>query len=336
MDSLNVVFTAKDTVEVRLEAVPELKAGQILVQSQRSLISSGTECICLQRNFAEGTHWHDWVKYPFRPGYCNAGRVLEIGAGAGAFKPGDRVAVRANHKQHYVCEAAAAVKIPDGVSDEDAAWFGMASIAQTGVRRAEHELGDAVAIVGLGLLGQLVTQFTRLFGAREVIAIDTSAARLKMAAAHGATQALQVSAADALEPVRQLTDGRLADVVYDITGFYAVFPSALRLARNFGKLLLLGDSGNPSEQRLTPDVIRRGLRIIGAHDNHSPAAASDYVHWTKANMAALFFTYLQRGQMRVSGLVTHRYSPQQAPEAYKMLTTDRSGAMGVIFDWTKV
>lgn len=52
-------------------------------------------------------------------------------------------------------------------------------------------------------------------------------------------------------------------------------------------------------------------------------------------MVELFFTYLQRGDMRVSDLITHRYSPQMAPESYRMLQTDRSEAMGVLFDWTR-
>lgn len=336
MKSLNVVFTAKDKVEVLQEPVPELKSGQVLVQTQRSLISTGTECICLQSNFAPGTHWHSWVKYPFNPGYSNAGRVVQVAEDVTHLQPGDRVATRAYHHQYVVADAARAVKVPDEVSDEDATWFGLANIVQIGVRRAEHELGDAVVIIGLGLLGQLAVQYTRLSGAREVIAIDTAPARLEMARAHGATQTLEMSVADAGEAITQLTDDRLADVVYDITGHAAVFSSALQLARRFGKLLLLGDAGNPGEQRLTSDVITRGVRIIGAHDVHPPAVATDHTWWTHGNMTKLFFNYLQRDQMRVQDLVTHHYAPEEAPQAYKMLTTDRSAAMGVIFDWSQV
>ncbi len=336
MESLNVVFTDKDTVEVRREAVPELGRGQLLVQTQRSLISTGTECICLQRKFEPGTHWHHWVRYPFYPGYSNAGRVLEVGEGVENVKPGDRVATRAPHCQYYVVDAARALKIPDAVTDEEATWFGISGIVQTGVRRAEHELGDAVVVIGLGILGQLVAQYTRLFGAREVIAVDIAPQRLEIAKAHGTTQVLEMNVADAYDAVSALTDWRLADVVYDVTGHPGVFSSALKLVRKFGKLLLLGDTGVPSEQRLTFDVVTRGLRIIGSHDTHAPATATDHVHWTHANMARLFFTYLRRGQMRVSDLITHRYAPQDAPQAYEMLTTDRSAAMGVIFDWTRV
>ena len=79
MDSLDILFLAKDTVDVQQQPVPAVQPGEIVVQLQRSLISTGTECICLQRNFAPGSHWDTWVKYPFRPGYSAVGVVIEAG-----------------------------------------------------------------------------------------------------------------------------------------------------------------------------------------------------------------------------------------------------------------
>ena len=329
MDSLDIYFTAKDTVAVQRQPVPDLKSGEILVRLRRSLISTGTECICLQRNFAPGTHWDKWVQYPYRPGYSAVGIVTEAAVGVG-----DRVAMPVKHGQYAVLDADRAVKIPDAVSDEDAAWFYLACIAQNAVRRAEHRLGDDVVVIGAGILGQLVVQYTRLLGAGRVIVIDTAPARLALAAAHGATHTLSISSADAEAAIASLTNGRLADVVYDITGNAAVLPTALPLARRFGKVILLGDTGAPSEQRLTGDVIRRGVTLIGAHSTNPPPTASDYEHWTHEHMTQLFFTYLERGEMRVEDLITHRYDPREAAAAYAMLSQDRSQAMGVLFDWT--
>ena len=344
MQSLSIVFTGQNQVEVRREEVALLHSGQVLVESKCTLVSTGTESIVLSRNFAPDTHWDNWVKYPFYAGYNNAGRVLEVAPDVTNWKVGDRIATRAGHRQFNVLnlgdanshDSLRAAPIPDGISDEDASWFGMASIAQTGVRGAEHKLGDAVVIVGLGLLGQLVTQFVRNMGAREIIAIDTSETRLEMASSHGATQVLQCGVADARDRVLELTGGDGADVVYDITGHASVFAPALGLARRFGTLLLLGDAGNPSEQRLTSDVITRGVRIVGVHDEHAPTRAGEHNRWTKRNMTGLFFAFLQRGQMRVDDLITHRFSPLEAPQAYAMLQTNRATAMGVVFDWTRL
>lgn len=336
MRSLNVTFTGKCSVELREEEVPELKPGQILVETKRSLISTGTECICYSRNFEPGTHWDQWVHYPFHPGYSSVGCVLEVASDVKNVRPGDRVTMRVPHGQYCVKDARDVERVPEGVSDCAAVWFALACIVQNGVRRARHELGDVVVVIGLGLLGQLAVQYTRLFGAREVVAIDMAPRRLEMAKAHGATQVLGMNADQAKESVKDLTGGRLADVVYDITGHPAVFPSALGLARRFGKLLLLGDTGTPSAQCLTPDVVTRGVSIVGAHDNDPPSEATDHVHWTRANMASLFFSYLLRGQMRVEDLITHHFSPMEAADAYSLLMTDRATAMGVVFDWSKM
>jgi 2-desacetyl-2-hydroxyethyl bacteriochlorophyllide A dehydrogenase len=334
MQSLNIVFTDKNRVEVCEEPVPPLGHDQILVKTQKSLISTGTECICLKGEFDPGTIWESWVKYPFAPGYSTTGCVLEVADGVTTHRVGDRVALRSPHRQYHVCQAERALPIPDGVSDEDATWFALSCVVQNGVRRAEHELGDISVVVGLGLLGQLAVQYLRCGGAREVIAIDTSQKRLEMAVAHGATHTLAISVSDAHDEIENITRGRMADVVYDITGHPAVFAPAMGLARTFGKFVLLGDAGNPSQQHLTHDVLSRSLRIIGAHANNAPREANDHTWWTNRHMTELFFTYLQRGEMKVSDLVTHRYTPQNAPDAYQMLMTDRAAAMGVLINWS--
>lgn len=338
MESLNIVFTGANQLEVRREEVAPLQNGEILVEGSRSLISTGTECICLARNFAPDTHWDRWVKYPFYPGYSHTGRVIEVAPDVPGIKIGDRIAARVGHRQRFNVRADLVLPLREGVSDEAAAWFALASIVQNGVRCAQLELGDTVVIIGLGLLGQLATQYARLSGAREVIAIDTpdSMARLEMAKSHGATQILAMSADQAKEAVREITKGRLADVVFDVTGHPAVFPAALGVARRFGKLLLLGDVGRPTLQCLTSDVITRGVRIIGAHDNDAPPDASDYHFWTRNNMSALFFDYVARGQMRVDDLISHRFSPAEAEKAYQLLLQDRAAAMGVVFDWSQI
>ena len=336
MTSLNIVFTGENQLETRREPVPPLHSGQILVQGARSLISTGTECICLTRNFAPGTHWDNWIKYPFYPGYSHSGRVIQVADDVENVNVGDRVAARVGHRQFFVTAANQVLPLPHGVADEAAPWFALASIVQNGVRRAQLELGDVVVIIGLGLLGQLATQYARLSGARAVIAIDVAPKRLEMARAHGATQTLQMGVAEAKTRVAELTQGRLADVVFDVTGHPAVFPHALGLARRFGKLLLLGDAGTPSQQCLTPDVVTRGVRIIGAHDGDAPPVATDYHFWTRDNMSALFFDYVARGQMRVEDLVTDRFSPTEARAAYDLLLHDRENAMGVIFDWSQI
>jgi 2-desacetyl-2-hydroxyethyl bacteriochlorophyllide A dehydrogenase len=328
-----IAFTGANQVELHDLPVPAPAADEVLIESRRTLISTGTELTCLGRRFEPGSHWDQWVKYPFYTGYSNAGVVVKTGSTVTRFKPGDRVASRAGHRRFVVAREAELVATPEGVSDDEAVWFGIACIVQNGIRRAEHTLGDNVVVIGLGLLGQLAVQFARLSGAREIIAIDTAPRRLEFARAHGATVLLQKSAADVRADILAATGGRLADVVYDITGHPAVLAPALTLARDLGKVVLLGDAGSPAQQHITGDLISRGLRLIGAHDNNPPKTANDHAWWTRNHMADLFMTYLARRQMRMDDMITHRFKPSDAPAAYARLTEDRATAMAVVFEW---
>jgi 2-desacetyl-2-hydroxyethyl bacteriochlorophyllide A dehydrogenase len=334
MKRKSVLFTGKDQVQVVDEEVlPPPGAGEIVVRTTRTLISTGTEGIVLGRKFSPGMHYDTWVKYPFRPGYSHVGVISAVGDGVSEFCPGDRVATRGGHSSQVLVKAIHAVKIPDAVSDDDATWTALGKIAQIGVRAAEHRMGDAVAIIGLGLVGQLALQYVRLMGAAEVIAIDPAEMRLTMAKSHGATQVLALRADQAVAEVKRLTNDRGVRVVYDVTGHHAVFPEALRMAADHGRVVLLGDSGTPELQHLTSDVIRRGLTIVGAHDRHAPADPTPGIEWDAHRVMDLFLTYVARGQIRVSDLVTHRFKPDQARAAYTMLEKERDRAMGVIFDW---
>ena len=196
MESTNIVLTGKQQVDLLRETCPLVPAGGLLVRTRASLISTGTECICYRSEMDEGSHWSGWVQYPFYLGYSNVGEVVELGDGAEGYEIGDRVFSTSSHRQ-YAVVAGGAVKIPDGVSDGSAAWSKLATIAQTGVRRAELVMGARVAIIGAGPLGQLLCQYARVMGAAEVLQIDTVESRLAVARAHGATRTFAGSAADA-------------------------------------------------------------------------------------------------------------------------------------------
>lgn len=331
MNSINVVMTGKQRVEVRAEPVPELPADGVAVRTRVSLISSGTETICYRGESDPGTHWHHWVRYPFYPGYANVGVIEQVGAAVTGFAPGERVFTTSNHRQIAVAQGVP-VKIPDAVSDESAAWSKLAAIAQTGVRRAQLAMGATVVIIGLGPLGQLLTQYARVMGAENILVIDPLPGRLEAARAHGATHKFAGSAGDALPFVEAHTRGARADVVFDATGHHAVLPLALPLAKRFGLLMLIGDAPNPSRQVLTSDLITRQISIRGTHNENLPGAQAE---WSPERQIELFYRYLLRGQMRVDDLITARHAPAEAPAVYARLLHDRGASLGVLFDWTR-
>jgi 2-desacetyl-2-hydroxyethyl bacteriochlorophyllide A dehydrogenase len=336
MKSLYIVFPEPNKIEVHEETLTPPEPGEILCAAEKSLISIGTESYCLRGIFDPGTNWAAWVKYPFRPGYSMAARVVAVGQGVTGFKEGDRIASWIEHQQLFKLQPQQAHLIPDGVSDEDATWVILACTTQLGVRRAQLQLGETVGVVGLGMLGQLVTQYLAVSGARRIIAIDPVQSRLDRAKAHGATHTLATDVASARLEIERITNGRMLDVVFDITGHPPVLAPAIQLLRRLGRVVLLGDTPTPTQQFLGPGVVSNSISILGIHATARPDETSDFNQWSAQEMAALFFDYLLQGRMRVSDLITHRYSPLDAPKVYEQLQQDRAAAIGVIFDWSLV
>jgi len=262
-----------------------------------------------------------------------AGTVAAVGDGAQRFAVGDRVAARGPHQGLAVVPLESTIAIPEGVLDDEACWYGMATIAQNAVRRPSPSLGDSVAVVGLGLIGQLLVQYMRLLGARQIFAIDTAQPRLEMAVKHGATNPIAGDVGDARVDVMRATADTGCDLVFDATGAPPVFPHALRLVRQLGKLVLVGDSGYPTQQHLTGDLVTRGITVYGAHDGNAGFVASRHMPWSNPVMGELFLEYVRRGDMRVTDLISHRFRPEQAPKAYETLRTNRESAAGVLFEW---
>ena len=336
MHNLGVVFAAQGKVTVEDFPIPKPGPDEVLIHSLKSICSVGTESICLHGKFEPGNHWDAWVGYPMRPGYSLVGRVEAAGEQVTGVRSGDLVAARANHIEWPVRPAREVYRVPAGVSPEAAAWHGIGKIVQVGVRRAQHTLGDSVVIIGLGTLGQLLVQYLKLQGVRQLIAVDTSAFRLELARRFGATHCLEAPVQEVREQVWEITGGRGADVVYDVTGAWAVLEAALRLPRKLGKVILLGDTGFPSKQRLTGDLITRGLSILGAHDTLPPFEPTDRDHWSHANIEALFLEYLARGELDPEPLITHVFSPLEAPQAYQLMEEKRDTMLGVMFDWERL
>ncbi|NOU71127.1 zinc-binding dehydrogenase [Paenibacillus sp. LMG 31458] len=331
METLRIVFTEKQKVEVRKETFdPALGQTEILCAALCSLISTGTELQCLRGVFDPDTNWSDWVKYPFYPGYCMVAEVLEIGPKVKGIQKGDRVFVENSHSQYFKTDAKHAYLLPQNISAEQGVWINLSKTTQLGVRRAELQLGETVGVIGLGLLGQLVTQYLYLSGVKEIFAIDPAESRLQLVGQRPGIHLLPMDAGKALEEINHKTDGRMLDVIFDITGHPAVLAQATRLVKPLGRVILLGDTATPSEQEMGRNVVSNSVSILGIH------AQMNYNGWNHPEIAALFLSYIAQGRMDVLPLITHHYSPSEAPQVYDSLVQNRSSAMGVLFDWTKL
>jgi len=326
MKQRQILFTGLRQLEVVENELPALAAGQVLIRTEVSLMSTGTENICFNRLFAPGTHWDNWVKYPFEPGYSTIGVVEEVGPNVTLVKVGDRVAHRRGHASYHIVGEDNCSIVPDSVPAEYAAWSALARITYNGARSVGFKLGDKVAVIGAGPIGQMTLRWAMACGAEQTLMIDALESRLCIATKGGATFTLAAPVAEVKSQVEELFGG-LPDVIVDATGHAAVFQAALGLVRTQGRLLLIGDTGTPTEQRLTGDVLTRAISIHGAHD------ATTFPDRSRDSIAQLFFRLVSSGRFPLTGMNTHWFTPDQAEDAYRLANTARGETMGILFRW---
>jgi len=231
-----ILFPRASEVDIEDFKIPRLESRQVLVETVNSLISPGTETAWL--NALPNTP----MTFPQYPGYSNAGVISAVGEEVIGIQAGDRVFSTQPHATHVLCAGSAVSMIPSNLSFEEATFTYLVEIALQGVRKARVELGEAVVVIGLGLIGQLALQLAKLCGALPTIGIDLLGNRVALAKELGTDFAINAQNVDVMEGVRAITDGKGANVVIDATGSPQTPPMAVRLARKYGRIILLGST----------------------------------------------------------------------------------------------
>ena len=331
-----IVFKEPKKVEIEDAELPEPSPDQILIRTRATLISTGTELTMLSGKYPKGSVWDNITRYPVVPGYSNCGVVEKVGENVKKFKVGDRVSSAAPHAEYAVVRENQAVKVPDGITDEEATFGTLSATVMNSVRLANIKLGESVIIVGVGILGQLACQFSRLCGGFPVIAVDLSQRRLEIAKKLGASAAIQSGKGDVKERIMKLTKGRGADVVFEVTGNPKVIPWELSLVKRQGRFILLSSPRGLTELDLHDLVNWPSRMIIGTHTSSHPSHETPYNPWTWERNIQLFFELLSAGLVNVKDLITDLYKWTEAREAYERLLDplgERLQSLGVILDF---
>jgi 2-desacetyl-2-hydroxyethyl bacteriochlorophyllide A dehydrogenase len=331
---LRVVFSAPGEVRIETPAAPEPGPGEVLLETRRSLISTGTELAHLL-----GPPWRNpggrtLPVYPHATGYSNAARVLAVGEAVTSWKPGDRVASGARHAAFPTLrERDWAVRVPDAVSDEEATFCTLATTVLNGCRIGEPQLGEDAVVVGMGLLGQILVQYLRLAGCERVIAVDVADARLEIAGSVGAaTHHLNPSRDDVVNAVQDLTGGRGADLVYEVTGRTETFDLTFDLVRFFGRVVALGSPRQPARVDMQ-QVHMKAIRLLGAIVASHPAEDERRHRWSRRANGELVMRWLADKRLDVRPLITDRIPAAEAARAYHLLAEERERHLGIILEW---
>jgi predicted dehydrogenase/threonine dehydrogenase-like Zn-dependent dehydrogenase len=352
---------------------PAVREEGILVRTHVSLISAGTERMMLKLAgkglLGKARERPDLVKKVFDKfrrdgffatfqavrqqldrevpvGYSVTGEVVAVGEKVQTFSVGQKVACAgagyANHAEvNYVPHLLAAA-VPASVSDEAAAYATVGAIALQGVRNADVRVGETVAVIGLGLLGQLAVQILRASGCR-VIGLDLSEQRVQLAARHGAELALVARDGDIEKRASAFSRGHGADAVLitAATSSNAPVQLAARLARDRARIVMVGVTGmqiprKPYYEKELTFIVSRSYgpgRYDRQYEEHGSDYPIGYVRWTENRNLEAFLDLVAARGVRPEVCTTHRFPIAEAEAAFELILTNREPYLGVVLTY---
>lgn len=329
MKAQRVVWPDRAKVDIETFMLPPVGDDEVLVATQCTLISPGTErAFLLGLPNAQG-------RYPARPGYSNIGRIIEVGKAVTDCEIGDRVASTQGHTSHFVTSPSRLLKIAfDAVPAEEAVFFNLGAIALQGVRKARIELGEATLVLGQGLIGLSAMQLSKLSGALPLIAADLTDSRLEISKRIGADHTFNPEDTDFSEQLGDATQSDGPAVVIEATGHPDAISTALAVAGQGARVVLLASTrGETPSVNFYRDVHKKGLILHGAHNSIRPRQESSPNFWTLEADSRLLLSLIAQKRFNVIPLISHRVPGEDAAKAYQLLMAWNPGLLGVVLQW---
>ena len=320
--------------------VPQVKKGYVLIQTTRTLVSLGTERMLVEFGKAnlidKARQQPDRVKQvldkiktdglqptleavfnklgqPLPLGYCNVGRVVAVGNGVTEFKVGDRVASNGNHAEYVCVPKNLVAKVPDEISDEEAAFTVIGSIGLQGIRLLNPQLGETIVVIGLGLIGLIVIQLLKANGCR-VIGVDFDQRKVDIALSKGITAINPAQGVDPVKFVEEYTGAVGADGVIITASSKSndVIHEACEMSRKRGRIILVGVIGLDLRR---DDFYKKELTFqvscsygAGRYDEEYENKGHDYplayVRWTEKRNFETILHAVASGGLDVKSLIT--------------------------------
>lgn len=319
---------------------PQVKRGAVLIQTRKSLVSLGTERMLVEFGkanlIAKARQQPERVKMvldkikadglmptleavfnklgqPLPLGYCNVGEVIAIGEGITDIRIGERVASNGPHAEIVCVPRNLVAKIPDHVSDNEAAFTVIGSIGLQGVRLLNPTLGETVVVIGMGLIGLLTAELLRLNGCR-VIGVDLDEQKLQIAADKGIIPCNPTKGDDPVKLVESLTNNIGADGVIITASAKTdeIISQAARMSRKRGRIILVGVIGlNLSRAEFYEKELSFQVSCSygpGRYDDDYEQKGTDYplpfVRWTENRNFQTLLQLLESGLLDVKPLIT--------------------------------
>ena len=343
----SIIINGPFEVDIIEEDVPTAGPGEIVVEAEVSGISSGTEMFLYRGTYPNFKlkKWAQWQEYPVRPGYELVGRVVEVGppargaeaggaiaslqpsagtivADSDEFQVGDRVVCLGTHQQLAAVPATLTAKIPDSVADEAATLAVLGTTTMHSTRRLGLEYGDTVAVIGMGVVGNLALQHAKLGGAAKTIALDLDRGRLDLAEKVGADHTVHVGVEDPVERVYEYTNGMGADAVVEASGAAGTLQTALEIMRDRGAVELLGWRTEESSFEFGDLYFKEGTIIATRAIGPDPGIPYSYVRWGYDQSLRLVVDMMADGRLKADFHEPARFSYKDIKQVYDQIHTE--------------
>ena len=313
---------AYEAGKLRLEEAELSPAGEneVTIETHYSSISPGTELAWVYH--LENTPG----KFPFYPGYSNCGKIIAVGDKVTGFKIGDSVAAPVSHWSHINANANDCVLLPNDMDLKEASPYKVAAVAMHGINRAKVEIGDSVAVVGLGPIGNVAAQIALNVGTKEVFGFDLVESRRIVAEKCG----IKNTAADG---TLEAYDSRF-NVVIEVTGNPQAIKTAMKLVAKAGKVILLGSSRGVTENvDFYKDVHCKGCAIIGAHTWAPCPYYNTNVQERQKIECEMTIQMLKEKKITFNPLISEVFEPKNAQSMYDRLMARNEPLLLAAYKW---
>jgi 2-desacetyl-2-hydroxyethyl bacteriochlorophyllide A dehydrogenase len=340
MKANEVVITGKGEVALQALELEErpLAPHELLIQTECSFISAGTELAIYTAADARVHVPGSWCCYPWKAGYANVGLVLDAGERY-AHLAGQRVYTNGPHTSVYRYATDLTHKlvapVPAGMPAEEAVATRMAMVAMAGIDASKPQYIRRVVVIGLGMVGNLVAQLFRLTGA-QVIGVDPCETRRRLARECGIPHTISGSEEEVASQVEQITGGHMADVSVDAVGHSGISLQAMRLTLSGGEVIVLGSpradvTGNLTEVFSTSH--HRWVTVKGALEWNIPTESPLPHDYSQRKKLDALFNWMADGRLKLKPLITHILPPEEIKTAYEGLLRNKEQYVGVVLRW---
>jgi 2-desacetyl-2-hydroxyethyl bacteriochlorophyllide A dehydrogenase len=324
-------FSAPEQIELRHELLSTPGSNQVLVQAECSAISAGTEMLVYRGQIPDDISLDSTIaalqkkaNYPLQYGYASVGKIISIGTNVDSKWLNQRVFAFQPHASHFICDTNSFIAVPDDITAENAVFLANMETAVNLIQDGNPQIGEKVVVLGLGVVGLLLTSLLMRFPLAGLYGVDAIATRREVAKKFGMQQI--VSPAEINKIQTQLNN--TADLIYEVSGSPVALNSAIDLGGFTSRIVIGSWYGDKTAAiELGGKAHRNRLQIITSQV--SSIAPQLTGRWNKTRRFDLTWEMIR--QTQPAALISHRTALTDSEKIYQLIDQQPADILQAIF-----